>query len=807
MSFNKVSVLGAALIAFAFGEVSIAYAQGIEEIVVTARKREESLQSVPVAVTAFSGDYLTQSGVEQFSDLGRETPNLSISQQSTYGNATADGLSLRGQTGGGTQISGDPSVSVLNDGVLNPHVTGLQAGFFDLERIEVLKGPQGTLFGRNTTGGAINIIAKKADYDGMHGFIEGEGGNHSKYAFRGAVNVPLIEDMAAVRLAYQLNKRDGFGKSAITGQDLGSDQDENYFRGSLRLDPFEDLSIMVVGDWLRERENGPLVVTRDGFPNGLTNLDASLVPASGCAPFDGTCGLAFEKLRGVQGGQDIFTNYSDIDNFDDTDAWSFGVTIEWDVSDDVTIKSITGRRSMEHNHLTNFSGSDFKAIVTGDPLFPDRDLHQEYDLFTQEFNVSGIALDGKLDWLGGVFYSDDEGSDRDWVSIAQNLMPMPGGGFFFHFDAPVVDQKSWAVFGQTTYSLTDTLDLTMGGRWTEETKEQVNAHGTVLAVGPPTFWSCGNANFGGPVFTFDRLADCALPLRSVTYGGYSWLFSLDWQATEDMLLYAKHARGFRGGGFDIRSAGWPGIGTPPPDPFSPETAFDVEIGAKADWLDGMVRTNVAAFRTKYANKQESVIIPGPATVTNNAGEATLYGVEGELYTNPFEGLTLNATVAWLRGEYDDFKGAPVENAAFNPIALAPGFDAATNNGKGELFADPRWTYSVSGRYEAPVSNGVVGISANWSWVDEINTSTRRTDFQLPKALRDEFDDSVGLLNARIDYNVEEWGVTFALWSTNLLNNEYQRSGVTQANMVGVQTGITNEPRMYGGTVTYRFGGE
>ena len=571
-------------------EAEGARSEPIEEVLVTARKREENLQEVPVAVSAFTGDQMKNSGIHQFSDITQFTPGLIVQQQSTYSNTTLDNLTMRGQSGAGTQISNDPAVGVYVDGVVNPHVVSMQGTFFDIERVEVLKGPQGTLFGRNTTGGAINIITRKADYDDVHGYVEIDGGNYDTLNYRGAVNIPIVQDRMAVRLAYAKHNRDGYGKSALTGQRLGGDRDRDFFRGSLRLD-FDRVRFMLVADWTKSRENGPLVVTRGAYFNATTAIDATYLPASGCAPFDIPCGLGFMQMRARQGGEDIFTNYTDIENFDDTDAYSLSATMEWDITDTVMLKSITGYRDFEHTHLTNFSGADFKAIVTGDPNFPDRALHQEYDLFTQELNLSGVALDGRLDWLGGAYFSDDNGSDHDYVNLAENFKPINGTPYFFTFHAPLVDQESWALFSQMTYAVTDTVNFTAGGRYTEEKKEQVNAHGTLLPDGAGgLFWSCGNANFAGPVFApiDQRLELCSLPKRSITYDGWSWLFGVDWQATENLMVYVKATEGFRGGGFDIRSAGWPGR---PPWAAPVRTRNRHRLGDRAQ--GGLVRLPVA----------------------------------------------------------------------------------------------------------------------------------------------------------------------------------------------------------------------
>ena len=170
----------------------------------------------------------------------------------------------------------------------------------------------------------------------------------------------------------------------------------------------------------------------------------------------------------------------------------------------------------------------------------DRDDQQEYEVWSQEVNLSGTTMDGRLNWLLGGYLSDDEGADRDFVNLNQNLKPINGTPFFFTFDAPAVDQRSWALFSQSTFALTDQLALTFGGRYTRENKEQVNAHGTLLPAGPTLIWSCGNppGSFAPP-FKFaplgQRVATCSLPKRSVTYDGWSWIISLDWQVNDDVL--------------------------------------------------------------------------------------------------------------------------------------------------------------------------------------------------------------------------------------------------------------------------------
>src|SRR5690606_29623417 len=239
-----------ALAARGVQEVAAATA-AIEEVVVTARKRAENLQDVPIAVSAFSQSELEDQTIQEFVDLRAHLPGVHISQ--VQGDPSAAVISIRGQSQADTLLTTDSSVGVYVDGVNLPRQQGLNANLFDLERVEVLKGPQGTLYGRNTTGGAINLITRKPDFDGWHGYLSGSTGNENFVQVAGAVNVPLA-DNAAARLAVQKTDQDGWGESTFTGNEL-YDQDELFVRGSLLFELTERLSILLQGDYLEDRKS------------------------------------------------------------------------------------------------------------------------------------------------------------------------------------------------------------------------------------------------------------------------------------------------------------------------------------------------------------------------------------------------------------------------------------------------------------------------------------------------------------------------------------------------------------------------
>lgn len=801
----KTSTLVLAIAGFLAVEAHIGAASAqIDEIIVTARKREESLQTVPVAVTALTGTQMERAGFAEISDLNQMVPSFYIREEDGYSNTQAI-IIIRGQEPASQQTNTDPSVGVYIDGVNIPHPVGLQTAFFDLERVEVLKGPQGTLYGRNTNGGALLMHSKRPDFDGVHGKASVDVGNYNMLNYRGAINIPVIEDKFAVRLAGQRTYRQGFGESAI-GQKLGGAHDQWFFRGSAIFEPIERVRLYVSGDYLEGREAPAMQTAREYVGSGTADFAISAYSngKSGCAFGDTVCARAFAEGVAARGSADFFKNENDLALFDDFNVWGLNGTLEIDVTDNIMFKSISGYRKFWDNHFTDFDGGPFELLTTGHPDFPNKANHQESKMFSQEINLTGTSFDDRLEWLFGAFYSDDKTVDRDWVTFFRGALPK----HFFQFDADPASE-SYAGFGQLSYAITDKFNFTTGGRWTQEKKSQSTAHVNVITsaagglggVGPNS-WSC---RFPGlvvpdPGVVMDAEA-CRSATRSVTYSGFSWLFGVDYEVTDNAFLYAKHSRGFRGGGFDIRSPATP--------PFEPEFAFDIEIGAKTDWFDDRLRANVAAYRTKYSNKQEQTIIPGPATVTENAAQAKIFGAELEIQAEPTDGLTLGATAAWFKGEFETFPGALLENPNAHPLQ-GTGPDPLFPNqitADGEKMTSPTWTYSLFGRYERDICSGVAGIQANFYWRGETFTSDRRRDYAVTKSLLDEFDQSRHNLNMRADYDLPDKGVNLAVFVTNLLDKEYQIFTTAQSSVGGMVRGTTLNPRMFGAQLTYRFGEE
>jgi len=798
----------AALLAFAVGTPAMAQGAGaeIEEIVVTARKREESLQDVPVAVTALTGQQAERQGVRSVADLSRIVPSLSTGTSQNSSSAVT--FILRGQSASDIILTIDQSVGLYADGAYIPRPYGLAAGLVDLASIEVVKGPQGTLYGRNTTGGAINLISKAPDSDGLHGFVYGELGNHEDRRLTAAVNVPIIPDVLSARLAYQNWNREGYGRSRFTDQDLGGDRNQQYLRASLRYEPTASVRFDLKSDWTRIRENGQLTTPRFYAPQAATNYQAAVeLGLDPTVPANLATAQAAIQQTVALGNADFFTSSSELPLHEDIDGYSFNLTSTFDLSESVSLKSISSYRHLEQDKQTDLDGTQFHILelvthvpttvpfrfdLAQDPMVKDR-------LLTQEFDLAGTLFDNRLNWLVGAFYSDEKGRDATQNDFrlnqffGQNAAPLRN--FVINYNEGLdIKNRSLAFFTQNDFQITSQLSVTAGYRYTKEKRELTSA----LRRYDPfnNLWRCGHPSLAGLITPLESACFVKLPQDSDS--GASYLLSLNYKPSSDILLYARTARGFRGGGFQLR--------TPTAPNFAPEVAEDIEVGLKADFFDRRLRANLAAYRTNYKNKQESQIvavpIQGNATIITNAAQARIRGFEAELFAKPVAALSLRAAVSYIHGEYKKYPGA-LRYAGGTPI------DAS-----GERFAYPPWTVSMTARYEVPVGPGDLGLQADWSWTDHARPPPRLVDPAIPTALTDSFvsqgpggRNDLGLLNLRIDYALEDKGLTFSVFATNALDKHYQAPAIAQPNTGGIAQGITGEPRMWGIAVRKTFGGE
>ena len=633
----------------------------LEEIVVTARKREENLQDAPIAVSAFTGDALDFRGITEIGKLDQFVPNLVLNESTTYSNVTNAAVYIRGIGQNDFTPVIDPGVGIYVDGVYLGRSVGAVLDIVDVERVEVLRGPQGTLFGRNTIGGAITLSSRKPDGE-FGGKVDVKYGTDDRFNVRGSVNIPLTDKFFA-RLSAATFNQDGYVTRVADGEDLG-DQDVVALRGALRWMPNDKFDINWSVDYSSENENGnPFVLTGiqplnlglffpDGSPNPngapsmtlAANTIAAQLASGGPASFPGgeffnvihPSGFPFQFdacFRPENANNPVCYNQQYIDNGDrklnhsgdpstqDLDVWGTGLTVDWQITDKLKLKSISSLRGFEGHFEGDQDGSPIRVSYL-------IDIYQ-HEQFSQEVQLLGTSFADRLDWIIGAYYFEEDGKNINPVRFSQ--VDVQSGG---HYDA-----DSWAVFAQGTWHFNDRLDLTFGLRYTEDTRDYLpDQFIEVFPIGPlplncppsaipmpfnPTLPQCG---IGDRPLPFEWTSHQTSELVPMVNLSYRW--------NDSLMTYITYSEGFKSGGYTQRIFP-PELSTPS---FDPEFVKSYEGGFKFDGWNDRLRFNVAVFYTDYTNLQLLVADPsrfGP--FVSNAGDAEVIGVEMEALLNPAEG--------------------------------------------------------------------------------------------------------------------------------------------------------------------------
>ncbi len=638
----------------------------LEEIVVSARRREEGLQEAPIAISAFTGDTLAYRGVTRLDQIEKFVPNLTLQNNPSFGGASnSAAIYIRGVGQKEFLPTTEPGVGLYVDGVYVARSVGAILDMIDIERLEVLRGPQGTLFGRNTIGGAVSITTVKpaigADFGGT---VAAAVGTDDRVNLKGAVDIPMGSTMG-LRLSAATFQQDGYVERQ-DGVDLGDD-DTVTARAAFAWEPNPRLRADVSLDYTKDEENGPAMelIAIDftdlsqlqglvaapppplAFIHNVTTAAAG--PGIPCAVTDAEGnGITFNpnvpNCYDNRYLRDNSRNAGTAEAKSETDIFGASINLGYEISDAMTLKSITAWRSLESEFARDGDHSPHRIAQFFDDL--------EQDQFSQELQLLGDH--GALSWIAGAYYFSEDGDNVNILDFT--VSNFRSGGEF--------DNEAWAVFAQGTYDITDTLHLTLGGRYTEETKkflpDQIiftNYYAGISEVVPP----------GNPLAALDapflqagtRILPC-LEIE-IDIDEFTPLVNLSWDATDDIMLYAGYSEGFKSGGFTQRV--FPPIvppftappGTPDIDlipTYEPEFADVYEIGFKSTLADGRVRFNGALFHTDYEDLQVQVF-NSVAPVTENIGSADIDGLELELQASPGAGWLIDATFAWLDAEYDE----------------------------------------------------------------------------------------------------------------------------------------------------------
>lgn len=717
-----------AAVAFTAGVPTIASAQtlALEEIVVTAQKRTQSLQDVPVAMTAITGDMLDDLAVDDIQDLYVQTPGLAFSRAGGEGQ-----IYIRGVGSSAFGVTNDPSSAINLDGVYLTLANMGLTQFLDVDRIEVLRGPQGTLYGRNATAGAINIISR-APGDEVEGYAKASYGNWNRRQVEVAAGGPITDGVKA-RIAAKYLNDDGYTKDLEPGgSDDIDDQELAAIRGTFVFDLSEFASLKVIGDWSDFDSNN-----RTAKPLDDLTFAALLNPAP-------------------QDGIDVTRN--NLDTFFDWKTGGVTAELNWDISKNVTLTSISAFRTYESDFFFNTDGTE-QEVTRSTFVY-------ETDQFSQELRLASTGLDG-WSWLVGGFFLDEDKSGA--LGLGRATHPSFGQVSFI---IPNDDTaESIAVFGQVTYDVSDAIILSVGGRYSDEKKTDETSVGAI-------FGDFRGLAAVGTVVQFNSRSEEA------SYDEFTPRFGIEFRPDEDNLFYATVSKGFKSGG-------WNAFDNSPS--FEPETLWSYEVGSKSELADGLIRFNTSAFYYDYKNLQVSAFKDG-LTVTTNAAEATVWGLEAEVNMRASEQLSINGSAAYLDATYDEF---------ISTFGNATGVDLSGNR----LNNAPKVSLNLNATYEVPLSNG-----ARVDIFGQLSYQSRVFHTQNNEALIGQ--DGFALLDARIAYVAEDESWEVAVFGKNLTDEEYFQNTVrftslsqgnpADVNNIGSALGYPGEGLSYGVQGTYRF---
>lgn len=632
------------------------YAQqsaALEEVIVTARKVQESAQDVPVAISAFSGAKIDDLIMRDIRQLEGFIPNVVIDAVSVAPGAAS--LYFRGVGTQEVERSIDPAVGVVIDGVPLSFVNGSMVNTFDFEAVEVLRGPQGTLFGRNTTGGVVNITRTRPTGElGLR--YELTAGNDDRVDAKGVFNFPIMEDTLAGKLGFATQQDGGNVENTFLNEDVG-DRDNTEYTATLLWTPTEDFEALFTYSNFEDKNDGVVLINRS----------EGELPCVAVAPLCST-GKVDETEQ----------NYFDKIDFE-LDAYS--LEMNWD-TEWGTLTSVSGYRDSDESVPTDFDGSPLSIFHTL------RDQTSDQTSTELRF-ASDSGLSDSWDFVAGVFYLDDSYELDQFSSIVEFLGTAPDGtGAVYQFPNFQQDRETYSVFGETHINFMEDWTLTLGGRWTYEEKKVDSSN--IVAFGTPD-------NIIPPTATAVKADE--------DWDEFTPKAGIDYAYNDDVLLYASYQQGFRSGGFNGRNSTAADIG-----PYDPETVDQFELGMKGDFLDRTLRINANVFYTDYDDKQEEVIVPDPfgasLTVVRNAATVEIYGVETEVTWLASENLLFTANVGYLDASYDDY------------VADLNGDGVETDNSNLDLRRVPEWTGGLTGTYTREIGPGTFTLFSALRYTDE-----------------------------------------------------------------------------------------
>ncbi len=712
----------------------------IQELTITSRKREESLRDAPLSVAAFKGEDLEQRAVVDLADMAQLVPNLVFDIAAPIsGNPSSAAVFIRGVGQLDFTINVDPGVGTYVDGVYIARSVGGVIDLLDLERVEVLRGPQGTLFGRNTIGGALQLISKAPDSE-FGGQLSATLGSDSRVDVQGVFNAP-VTDQLLTKFSFLKRARDGYVTDG-NGDDLGDD-DSLALRAQLRWQPTENLEVNLNMDMTRDRENGAPNVPLNLFSDSVFPLRTNTSPngegtLAGCTP------STFDSSRNCFGPAWLTGSNSRTESTfqarSDNDVWGIALTLDYRL-DWASFKSISAWRDVESLFQRDSDHSSFTVFST----YNDQQQNQ----FSQEFQLIGDLAEDRLHWVAGVYYFEEEATDLTLVTL-----PGATGSLLRGVFDNEVENDNWALYGEMTYDFSDQLHLTLGARHTDETKQ----YQTLQTFEP----------LASPGVTVVTLVD--EPGASLDFQETTIRATLSYDFNEQLMTYTTYSEGFKSGGFNPRYL------APTPDgaaiPYDPEYVTLYELGFKYVNRINSLRVNGAFFMSDYEDIQVSTNpdFTGGATITQNAAQAEISGMELEFTWVPNSEFILEGGVGYVNARYDELDD-DVQFSSSNEFARVP-----------------EWSSNLAASYIFDLDSGAsVTPRLDWSYKSEMQ-GTAEND-------RDVIQDSFQVVNASVGYvsASAQWSANLGV--TNVTDEEYLLSA-NQNDRIGYAEGVFARERQW-----------
>jgi iron complex outermembrane receptor protein len=750
----------------------------LEEVTVTARFRAEKLQETPLAITAVTGDTLAARGATDVTNLAAFVPNAVINPLGAGWGATI-AASIRGVGLSDNSLSFEPGVPIYVDGVYLGRPQGAILDLLDLDRVEVLRGPQGTLFGKNAIGGTVSMVSKAPTGDGK-GYVDVGLGDYNRRDFRGAYDISVVPDQLFARVSFSSKRHDGYvdvlDYECVNGPGslgngpikLGSQTGPTDSRGcvmdhqgnenvqsariALRWLATDTLEANLTGDYTTQNQEGPpdqydLINGTSGIA-GVWNTVVGK-PVFGI-PWDSRF-LPPRNYTNYDGYSDPITGHV-FPNVNDMTEWGLSNVDNWTFLPGITLKAVTAYRKFSNSFGRNSSGSPIPINYTWDT--------SDHEQFSEEITVSGNAFSA-LDWTVGGFYYDARDSNQGFSSLFPLLAGFEPSNFN---DYDNQKTKDYAGFLHGVYHFTDKLSMELGVRYTSDSKNAV----------------IFREEFGGAL----TIPHKSVPIAAVRT---SPKIGFNYQFTADVMGYIQYSTGFRGGGFGPRPSDAFQVRS-----FKPEDLKTTELGLKSEWFEHRLRWNSAVFYSRYSNLQQGFNTTDPSGnpwfSTTNVGASRIYGFEAELLTEPVAGLQFQGSFGYLNYKVTDAGGA------IDPATGQSSFGVCIVHSDGSNCVPPRtpkYTAGLSAQYTANVTAS--GSTLTGRLDTTYQSAVYFTDLTYTAVPGQQ---GYALLNGRLTWDSphKEWSVSG--WGTNLTNKFYYQGKLT-LQVLGFEEGNPGPPRMWG----------